>query len=83
MMDTTWGRPIEAHRPGAYKTLPHCESIDIPAVESSWSATAVMPSFTGNIETVGPSTILATVTETRTITPTRKLQPISAQIPLK
>jgi hypothetical protein len=70
--------PTGAHRPGAYKSLHHCEAINIAVVESSWSATAPMPSFHGNIETLGPSTILATVTETRTITPTRKLHSISA-----
>ncbi|PVF92640.1 hypothetical protein CPB86DRAFT_877733 [Serendipita vermifera] len=72
--DGGWIRPIGSHRPGAAKSLPHCEDVNVAAVQSEWSATAVMPSFSGNVQTINlePSTLVSTITsvQTQTLTPT-------------
>lgn len=61
-----WDQPIGSHRPGASKQLPRCEDINVPEVEASWSATAVLPSFSRNVQTInmGPSTVTQTLTPT-------------------
>jgi hypothetical protein len=69
-----YGSMVGSYRPGAAKSLPHCSDVDVNQLEQQWTATAVMPQATGPVETVnlGPSTVLQTVTQTSTLTPTSK-----------
>jgi len=58
---------VGAVRSGSAKALPHCADVDIASLESSWSATAVMPSVTpGPVSTIGPTTTTATLTPSGT-----------------
>jgi len=54
---------VGAVRSGSAKALPHCADVDIASLQSSWSATAVMPSVTpGPVSTIGPTTATAMLT---------------------
>lgn len=67
------GRAIYgSYRPGAAKSLPHCGDIDVAAVQSEWTRTAVMPQETGPVETISrpPTTVEVTREVTHTLTPT-------------
>ncbi|KAH8761828.1 hypothetical protein F5882DRAFT_415821 [Hyaloscypha sp. PMI_1271] len=41
-----------SYRPGAYKALPACGSVDLDSLKASWSATAVQPSVTEIVSTL-------------------------------
>jgi len=74
------GWPITSYRPGASKTLPQCGSVNVDALQASWSLTAVMPQATGPILTLNTDTapvtvdhtVIQTSVETSTLTPTCK-----------
>ena len=58
--DLWWQLQIEyriasAVQSGSAKALPHCADVDIGSLEASWVATAVEPSATGRVSSIGPS----------------------------
>ena len=55
---------------GSAKALPHCADVDIGSLEASWVATAVEPSATGPVSTIGLSITTTVTTATLTVTPT-------------
>jgi len=57
-------RIASAVRSGSAKALPHCADVDIASLEASWAATAVVPSATGSVSNIGPTTTTATLTPT-------------------
>ena len=58
-----------AFRPGSAKSLPQCSEVDLDGLRASWSATAVMPSATESVITLGDRT------QTTTFTPSGKSNP--------
>ena len=48
-------RLASAVQSGSAKALPHCADVDIGSLEASWVATAVEPSATGRVSSIGPS----------------------------
>ena len=57
-----------AYQSGSAKALPHCADVDIGSLEASWVATAVEPSATGPVSSIGPSPTTTTATATLTTT---------------
>jgi hypothetical protein len=62
------GIPYGSFRSGSDKTLPSCANVDVASLEAAWSQTAIMPTYTGDVETINApqSTIISTVTQTLT-----------------
>ena len=63
-------RIISSVQYGSAKALPHCADVDIGSLEASWVATAVEPSATGPVSTIGLSITTTVTTATLTVTPT-------------
>ncbi|KAG8750066.1 hypothetical protein FRC14_000836 [Serendipita sp. 396] len=74
-----WNQPVGSYRPGAAKSLKKCNEVDVPALQSQWSQTAIMPAFTGPVQTLqlGPSTVVQTVVQTQTYVLTPTLVPVT------
>ncbi|KAG8824969.1 hypothetical protein FRC17_008905 [Serendipita sp. 399] len=73
--------PQGSYRPGAAKSLKRCADVDLPALQAHWSQTAIMPTFTGQVQTFqnGLTTIRETVVQTQTYVLTPTVVPFTIQ----